>query len=185
MGINDDFFRLGGDSIVSIQLVSRIRQTLSINYITIKDIFFFKTIQRLYDNLIKGKLEDTNKILTEQGILSGKLSLLPIQKWFFDNNFTIPHHWNQAFIIKTPNLDVKILEKCLTVLLKHHDAFRLRYSKDNIQYYDNKADVEKLKILDLNKLTSDKELHSTLTKWQSNFNHTKRSYILYSLYSWF
>ena len=170
VGINDDFFRLGGDSIVSIQLVSRIRQTLAINYITIKDIFSFKTIERLYDNLIKDKLEDTNKILTEQGILSGRLSLLPIQKWFFDNNFTIPHHWNQAFIIKTPNLDVKILEKCLTVLLKHHDAFRLRYSKDNIQYYDNKADIEKLKILDLNKLTSDKELHSILTNLQNNFN---------------
>ena len=54
VGIKDDFFRLGGDSIVSIQLVSRIRQNLEIN-IGIKDIFKYRTIEKLYTNVLSKK----------------------------------------------------------------------------------------------------------------------------------
>mgnify|MGYP000098976600 FL=1 len=50
VGIQDDFFRLGGDSIVSIQLVSRLRQRLAIN-IRVKDIFTYRTIERIYDQV--------------------------------------------------------------------------------------------------------------------------------------
>ena len=172
VGINDDFFKLGGDSIVSIQLVSRIRQKLNINYITIKDIFSYKTIARLYDNIIKTKLGKTDKvsIVSEQGILTGNVPLLPIQNWFFESNFKEPHHWNQAFAIKTPELNVKILQKCIKVLVDYHDAFRLRFNKENIQYYDDKAEVEKLHTIDVGKLSSKKELHSILTNLQTNFN---------------
>ena len=173
VGINDDFFKLGGDSIVSIQLVSRIRQHLNINYITIKDIFSYKTIAKLYDNIIKPKLNKTEKvnILSEQGILIGDVPLLPIQKWFFGSNFEVAHHWNQAFVIETPELDIKILQKCIRVLVEYHDAFRLRFNKKgNSEYYDDKAKVEKLKIIDVSKLSSEKELRSILTDLQSNFN---------------
>ncbi|MDN3695558.1 amino acid adenylation domain-containing protein [Chryseobacterium tructae] len=43
IGIHDDFFRLGGDSIISIQLVSRIRQRLDIR-VSVKDIFISKSV---------------------------------------------------------------------------------------------------------------------------------------------
>ena len=172
VGINDDFFKLRGDSIVSIQLVSRIRQHLNINYITIKDIFSYKTIAKLYDNIIKPKLDKTEKvnILSEQGILTGDVPLLPIQDWFFKSNFESPHHWNQAFVIKTHELDVKILQKCIRALVDYHDAFRLRFSKKDIEYYDDKAKVEKLHTIDVSKVSSEKELCSILTDLQSKFN---------------
>ena len=172
VGINDDFFKLGGDSIVSIQLVSRIRQSLDINHITIKDIFTHKTIAKLYDNIIKHELDKTDKTsISEQGILTGSVPLLPIQKWFFESNFEVAHHWNQAFVIKTPELNVTMLQKCISVLVYYHDAFRLRFSKkDNSEYYDDKAKVEKLKIIDVSKLSSEKELRSILTNLQSSFN---------------
>jgi acyl-coenzyme A synthetase/AMP-(fatty) acid ligase/acyl carrier protein len=87
VGITDDFFRLGGDSIISIQLVSRIRQNLTIsnnsdtNLCTVKDIFTHRTIQRLYDNVIKHVIENkaeysTNTILAEQGLLSGEVAMV-------------------------------------------------------------------------------------------------------------
>ena len=175
IGINDDFFKLGGDSIVSIQLVSRIRQNLNINYITIKDIFSYKAIAKLYDNIIKPKLDKTYKlsIISEQGVLTGSVPLLPIQKWFFNNSFKAPHHWNQAFIIKTPKLNIKVLQKCIRVLVEYHDAFRLCFKKDNSEHYDDKAKVEEIKVIDISKLSSKKELHTTLTKLQSNFNLQK------------
>ena len=122
VGINDDFFRLGGDSIVSIQLVSRIRQNLNKNYITIEDIFPFTTIAKLYDNVTKPNLGVEQSIISEQGTLSGKTPLLPIQAWFFASKFEVPYHWNQAFMIRTPILDIKILKKCIKALTDYHYA---------------------------------------------------------------
>ena len=52
IGINDDFFRIGGDSISAIQLISRIRNELDI-IIAIFDIFNYRTIQNICDNLYK------------------------------------------------------------------------------------------------------------------------------------
>jgi len=51
VGVEDDFFQLGGDSIVSIQLASRIRQRLGIQ-VEVKDIFMCRTIRELYRRLI-------------------------------------------------------------------------------------------------------------------------------------
>ena len=195
IGITDDFFRLGGDSIVSIQLVSRLRQRLALN-VNVKDIFEFKTISRLYDNVLSKCLDDTTKIFTknEQGHLSGEVSLLPIQQWFLENNFTRENHWNQSFLIKTPTLDIDKLQVSLAKLIEHHDSFRLKYKKfkkiikrqanfkraidsNYIQYYDSDNKIENLKILDIRSLDSgekstelDSKLQSILTEWQSNFN---------------
>ncbi|NDA90264.1 MAG: amino acid adenylation domain-containing protein, partial [Alphaproteobacteria bacterium] len=85
VGINDDFFRLGGDSIISIQLVSKLRQRLSLN-ISVRDIFNYKNIKILYDNVLSKKSSSTKlNVKTEQGTLSGEVLLLPVQQWFFDS----------------------------------------------------------------------------------------------------
>ena len=66
---------LGGDSIVSIQLVSKIREILGYT-LSIKDIFKYKTIELLYDNVLINQ-SDKKEIKTEQGILKGEFDLLP------------------------------------------------------------------------------------------------------------
>ena len=43
ISMNDHFLRLGGDSIISIQIVSKLRQKMGIN-ISVKDIFLYKNI---------------------------------------------------------------------------------------------------------------------------------------------
>lgn len=63
VGIKDDFFRLGGDSIVSIQLIGRIRESLGLT-VSIQNIFDHKNIQNLYDNVIKQKSPSSIKIKT-------------------------------------------------------------------------------------------------------------------------
>jgi amino acid adenylation domain-containing protein/non-ribosomal peptide synthase protein (TIGR01720 family) len=166
VGISDDFFRLGGDSIVSIQLVSRLRQTLGLN-VSVKDIFSYKTIDRLYDNVISNSITNNAKLISEQGLLSGALGLLPIQKWFFDNEYAAINHYNQAFTIKTAALDIEKLKTSLVKLIERHDAFRLRFKKS--QYYANDAQIQELRILDVNELKN-AELQDILTLWQSDFN---------------
>jgi hypothetical protein len=30
----------------------------------------------------------------------GPVPLAPIQRWFFEHDFTDPHHWNQALLLR-------------------------------------------------------------------------------------
>src|SRR5260364_278604 len=48
---SDDFFRLGGDSILSIQLVSRMRRQLNLE-LSVQDVFRHKTIERLHEQVL-------------------------------------------------------------------------------------------------------------------------------------
>ena len=185
IGIQDDFFRLGGDSIISIQLANKMKLSLGLT-LTVKNIFTYKTIEKLYDNLFNKAHEDSAKfnIKTEQGILGEEVPLLPIQKYFFRNNFTVSNHWNQSFLIKVPSLNIDRLRASIRELVKFHDAFRLRYKFDDIinlttikQYYDCSAVTEELKLLDLDSLDEregsdgfETKLHGILTQWQSNFD---------------
>ena len=59
VGIEDDFFKLGGDSIISIQISSRLRQHLNL-HVSVKDIFQFKTIKVL-SCYVSNKIEENIK----------------------------------------------------------------------------------------------------------------------------
>lgn len=181
IGIDDDFFRLGGDSIISIQLVSRLRQKLNIE-LKVKDIFIHKTIRNLSDaSLLEITYNKPVKLQSEQGLLSGEFDLLPIQKWFFACDFNNANHWNQSFMIQTPELQLEKLKDSLKKLVIHHDAFRLRFKKNEqgnvIQYYDSMLLPEQMLLLDVRSLgfaentqEFNQSLQKKLTEWQSGFN---------------
>ncbi|WP_228450445.1 condensation domain-containing protein, partial [Chryseobacterium rhizosphaerae] len=177
IGINDDFFRLGGDSIISIQLVSRIRQRLDIR-VSVKDVFTSRSVLKLSELIeIKEKEEQTH-ILTEQGTLTGELSFLPIQEWFFDlveqGYVGDLNHWNQSFLIKVPELSTELLEESVRLLIEIHDAFRIYYPKENGTYTQQYGieRISDIKYLDVSGLPSE-DLPGILTEWQAQFNIEK------------
>ncbi|MCY8859503.1 phosphopantetheine-binding protein, partial [Bacillus atrophaeus] len=95
IGINDNFFTLGGDSIKGIQMASRLNQHgLKLE---MKDLFQHPTIEELvsYVERTEGKEAD-------QGPVEGEAMLTPIQRWFFDRKFTNQHHWNQSVMLHAP-----------------------------------------------------------------------------------
>lgn len=196
VGIHDDFFRMGGDSILSIQMVNKLRQYLGLA-INVRDIFSYKTIAKLYDNIIDNMLEDKPEILSEEGILTGAVPLLPVQQWFFYQMerglFTKAYHWNQSFLIRTPRLDINILKESIKRLIIYHDAFRFVYKieKTNdeqkhadikakyIQSYASDIVIPELRVIDLNEINTIKpgnfninnqELNQLLTAWQSELD---------------
>ncbi|MBD2489455.1 non-ribosomal peptide synthetase [Aulosira sp. FACHB-615] len=121
IGINDNFFELGGDSILSLQVVSKANR-LGLQ-LTPKQMFQYQTIAQIV-TVIGTK----DKILAEQGVLTGTLKLIPIQRWFFDQKQPEPHHWNQAVCLESKQkIDPVILEKTIQFLDKHHDVLRLRF----------------------------------------------------------
>ncbi|EOG4047674.1 phosphopantetheine-binding protein, partial [Salmonella enterica] len=78
VGVTDDFFRIGGDSISSIQVASRIRK-IGFNC-QVKSIFEYRTVERLCYYLTTTC--PASDIQFEEGLLTGNLGLLPIQDWF-------------------------------------------------------------------------------------------------------
>ncbi|MBI5301746.1 MAG: amino acid adenylation domain-containing protein [Chloroflexi bacterium] len=126
VGVHDNFFELGGDSILSIQVVARANHAgLSL---TPKQLFQNPTVAQLAQ--VAGASRAT-LVRAEQGIVTGKVLLTPIQRWFFEQNFVEPHHWNQAvlFQVREP-LQRESLEQAVAHLLLHHDALRTRFTRD-------------------------------------------------------
>ncbi|MCW3467114.1 non-ribosomal peptide synthase/polyketide synthase [Chitinophaga nivalis] len=125
VGIHDNFFRLGGDSIITIQVVSRVkRQGYALQA---RDIFAHQTIARLGDILLNRKQEGGND--GEQGELSGTAGLLPIQQWFFEQT-PVQDHFNQHVLLATDkSITTEVWLDVLHTLQSHHDALRLGYQQ--------------------------------------------------------
>ncbi|HVK94835.1 MAG TPA: MupA/Atu3671 family FMN-dependent luciferase-like monooxygenase, partial [Noviherbaspirillum sp.] len=120
VGIHDNFFHLGGDSILSIQIISRARK--SGVYLTPKDLFQHPTIASL-----AMVTQATSAIQAEQGLVTGDVALTPIQHWFLEQKPEAAHHHNQALMLQVfQPLAPQLLAQALEALARHHDALRLR-----------------------------------------------------------
>ncbi|MCP4571492.1 MAG: AMP-binding protein, partial [bacterium] len=123
VGMNDNFFELGGDSILSIQVVSRARQEGLV--LTPREVFEQPTLGELATVVAAA-----TGGLSDHGPVTGELPLTPVQRWFFEWQLGAPHHFNQALLLEAPErLEPAWLERTLGVLLEHHDALRLRFSR--------------------------------------------------------
>jgi amino acid adenylation domain-containing protein/non-ribosomal peptide synthase protein (TIGR01720 family) len=128
IGINDNFFSLGGDSIVSMQVVSRIRR--SGHNIRPRDIFTYQNIAQLSAAI--QQMQHHNSIIAEQGILSGQSGLLPIQQSYLNRETNNPAiaHYNQAMMYNiSRQVTGQALSKALQSLVSHHDALRYAYEQ--------------------------------------------------------
>ncbi|BAZ19381.1 non-ribosomal peptide synthase (plasmid) [Kalymmatonema gypsitolerans NIES-4073] len=123
LSIHDNFFEVGGDSILSIQIISKANRAGL--FLTPKQIFQHQTIAEL------AAVATTPETLkAEQGLVTGSLPLTPIEHWFFAQNLPNPHHFNQAFLLEVPpTLNPDLLQQALQQLLLHHDALRLRFNQ--------------------------------------------------------
>lgn len=128
VGIHDNFFELGGDSIVSIQVVSRAHaQGLALRA---RQLFEHPTIARL-----AAAVAGQHHRAEDQGVVTGAVPLTPIQQWFFGHDRPEPHHFNQAVMLETPPaLDAGCLRAALRQLLVHHDALRLRFTRQGASW---------------------------------------------------
>jgi amino acid adenylation domain-containing protein/non-ribosomal peptide synthase protein (TIGR01720 family) len=120
VGVRDNFFDVGGDSILAIQMASRARAE-GLQF-TVKQIFEHQTIEALSTVARAGTPTDA-----EQGEILGAAPLTPIQRRFFSANLRNIHHFNQAVLLEMPHLDVAALHSALAIVVGHHDALRLRF----------------------------------------------------------
>jgi non-ribosomal peptide synthase protein (TIGR01720 family) len=126
VGVEDNFFALGGDSIVSIQLVSRAKQRGL--YFSVRQLFEYPTIGSLSPHVTA----EAGAVEAEQGAVAGELRMLPIQRRFFRRSLAVPDHYNQAVLLETPaGFDGGALRALVRALYVRHDALRLRFATES------------------------------------------------------
>jgi len=160
IGVRQDFYSLGGDSLLALQLVAQAgEQGLPLR---LRDLFEHRTLAGLAAHLADSKhanrfaKQAPGHLDSSHEPLEGACPLLPIQRWFFEHRFPDPHHWNQAFIVHPRRrLLVENLAQALEKLAEHHDALRLRCHPrgDNVEQVYQAAkrpdSAPKLTVVDL------------------------------------
>jgi amino acid adenylation domain-containing protein/non-ribosomal peptide synthase protein (TIGR01720 family) len=136
VSVQDNFFDLGGDSILSIQVVSRARKAGL--RLTTKDMFLRQTIAALAPVVTAVELEPERTRPIE-----GAVPLTPIQRWFFDKRPPNPHHFNQSMLVElAADIQDEALRRALEALLAHHDALRMRYERVDEDWRQHYGPVE-------------------------------------------
>ena len=124
IGMHDNYFALGGDSIQAIQIVSRLRTqgyTLKVT-----DLLRYPTIAQLAPLLVAGAAPKTHTVRSDENI-----PLTPIQHWMLERQLPSPNHFNQSVLLRLPaSSDVERLRRALAAVEAHHDALRLRFGID-------------------------------------------------------
>ena len=126
---DDNFFALGGDLIVSIQVVSRARQAGL--RLSPRDLFQHQTLRAL----ARAAMPEAAPV-AEQGPVTGPLLPTPFQARFLATEIPNRQHWNQALLLKPVEpLEAPRLRQALTGLLEAHDALRLRFVRDEAGHW--------------------------------------------------
>ncbi|HEY2738967.1 MAG TPA: condensation domain-containing protein, partial [Thermoanaerobaculia bacterium] len=122
VGIHDNFFQLGGDSILSIQVVARARRAGLL--ISPRQLFESQTIAGLA--AVSGSAESAGDL--SEAPVEGEAPLTPIQRRFFAEERREPWRFNQAVLLSPrKHLAAAPLAAALRRLAEHHDALRLRF----------------------------------------------------------
>ncbi|QSQ25805.1 non-ribosomal peptide synthase/polyketide synthase [Pyxidicoccus parkwayensis] len=130
VSIHDDFFELGGDSILSLQIIARARAAGL--HLAPKQLFQHPTIARL-----AAVVSTASSTQAEQGTVEGAVPLTPIQHAYLEDHASEePHHFNQAvMLVVRRRLDASLLEAALRKVVEHHDALRMRFTRDDAGHW--------------------------------------------------
>jgi amino acid adenylation domain-containing protein/non-ribosomal peptide synthase protein (TIGR01720 family) len=126
VGVDDNFFALGGDSILAVQIVARVRE-MGLAF-TVRQVFEHQTVASLARHVTA--TDTAAAPFAEQGPVAGEVPLTPIQSWFFSQSFSDPHHFNQALLLEPrESLSPAALKGAMAAILEHHDALRLCFRR--------------------------------------------------------
>ncbi len=159
IGVHDNYFALGGDSIKAIQVIYLLNQKeLTLD---MRDLFQYPVIRDLAPHVAPAQREK------ERETARGDVPLTSIQKWFFAESDSEPGHFNQSVMLRKNGggrFHEAALRKALAALQDHHDALRLTYrltDGDVIQRYADKPLPLHFEVLDLKE---EKEAFSKMEK---------------------
>ncbi|MFD7866026.1 amino acid adenylation domain-containing protein [Streptomyces sp. NPDC059783] len=124
VGLDEEWFALGGDSLTSIRAAARLREEgLPVE---VSQILQTGTVRALAALL--GNQPDSDTPAAQRRPAGTTVDLTPIQAWFFAQDFAQPHHFNQARLFHIDAAHAgQALRTALQAVVARHDAFRTRF----------------------------------------------------------
>jgi non-ribosomal peptide synthase protein (TIGR01720 family) len=122
LSLHDNFFALGGDSILSMRVIARAAEA-GIR-ITPTQFYEHSTIAGL------ARVAEQLAALPEATEAENGAALVasPIQQWFLEQNLADMQHFNQALVLEFNHLEQDVLERAVQLVITRHDALRQRFS---------------------------------------------------------
>ncbi|AWB65696.1 hypothetical protein C2869_04245 [Saccharobesus litoralis] len=161
IGIDDNFFSIRGDSILAIQVASRLQNK---GYkLNLEDLFSYPTIRELANYI------EPLVVQADQSELTGQLGLNPMQTWFNTNIKTAKHHWNQSLtLISEQSLDHQACQRALQALVAHHDGLRANLLDDQLFINSVAESQVEMTVISAQDQTA-QDLATRLSQYQSAF----------------
>lgn len=126
IGVEDSFFRLGGDSIAAMQVSAQSRAVGLV--ITVSDIFRCKTIAQL---AVIAKPEKQQISISTDEQIDTWFELSPIQQFIFELDPQGHHHFNQSFTLRVAEgVEAARIVQAVETLVHQHSMLRARFSRD-------------------------------------------------------
>ncbi|HVT17774.1 MAG TPA: amino acid adenylation domain-containing protein [Thermoanaerobaculia bacterium] len=133
VGVQSDFFALGGDSLLATRVLTRLRRLFRVE-LTLRSLFEQPTVRRLaasIDRLLRSGMAIAPLPPLRRAARGGQLPLSFAQQrlWFVDQlapgspTYNIP----AAFVIQGA-LDAAALERCLSEIVSRHEVLRTSYA---------------------------------------------------------
>ncbi|MFF0636090.1 amino acid adenylation domain-containing protein [Nocardia sp. NPDC004151] len=125
IGLDDSFFALGGDSIMSIQLVTRAKAAgLALS---VRDVFERKTVAGLARSAVRDNAAALPAELPGGGV--GPMPLTPIMCWMVERGgFDSFCQW--VMLTLPTGVEATVIEATVQAVLDHHDMLRARLVPD-------------------------------------------------------
>jgi amino acid adenylation domain-containing protein/non-ribosomal peptide synthase protein (TIGR01720 family) len=121
VGVHQNFFELGGDSIRLLQVTAELGRRQ--RRIDIAAVYRHPTVAGL------AALMQASETGADQGLVEGPAPLTATQAWFFRSFRGDRNHFNQSVALRLrERLPLDALEAALQALLHQHDALRLRFA---------------------------------------------------------
>jgi natural product biosynthesis luciferase-like monooxygenase protein/amino acid adenylation domain-containing protein len=169
IGMVDDFFRLGGHSILAIKLVSRLNKELNCK-LTISSLFQNKTPKNLIDYLSCNlNNKSRNLEVYKANIVNPKefaLSFAQERLWFIEQYEEGTNAYNTPLIFQVlNNINIIILQQAIQDIFARHEILRTLIKSDNdgniyqqvLSVQEHPLEIRKLIIFDYNNLNSELE----------------------------
>ncbi|MER5770042.1 condensation domain-containing protein [Streptomyces sp. NPDC001985] len=126
-GLHDNFYELGGDSIIGMQIAAR--ATAEGIPVSPQQVLEAQTVAGLAE-LSRGAADAAPQDGETEGEAVGEVLLTPIQQWFFEQDIPDSHHWDQTLHIALRQpVRAALLRRALARVAAHHDVLRSRFQR--------------------------------------------------------
>lgn len=154
IGIEDNFFDLGGHSLKATKLISKIHKEFQVK-LQLKDLFISATLDSQSKLIAEGQHTRYNKIPVLAKQNGYPLSLMQRRLWILSQHeaANIAYNMSGAYVFKG-DLNVDILERAFIQLIKRHEILRTSFKEDDqkeiLQYIIEPENVSfKIRNIDL------------------------------------